>query len=85
MIKRKPEELAHMEELYPGIIESIMRFENADLPPCVHCGSENTASVQVGVIGRTMHIDVSTTKIRLLLNGPKPGKYYCNACKKYYD
>ncbi len=85
MLTIKPERYADYEERYPGIIEEIMRFENADLPPCPNCGSSNTASVQVGFIGRTASISAATTKFHLILNGPKPGKYYCNDCKKYYN
>jgi hypothetical protein len=39
-----------MEEQYPGITEQLNRFDQADLPSCVHCGSVNTASAQVGII-----------------------------------
>ena len=85
MLKVDREELDNIEKSYPGIMESILRFENAKLPACPHCGSEDTADVQVGVIGRTMHIAVATTKFRLLMNGPKPGEYACNACNTYFN
>lgn len=76
--------LEAMEADYQGITEQIMRFENAVLPSCPHCQSDNTADVQVGVIGRTMKISAATTKFKLIPYGPKPGKYYCNNCKKYF-
>jgi hypothetical protein len=78
MLKRDKEFLDYMETQYKGIIEHIMSFENAILPPCPHCQSDNTADVQVGVIGRTIAIAGATTKFRLIPNGPKPGRYYCN-------
>jgi hypothetical protein len=84
MLKIDREELDRFEKSYPGIKESILRFENAKLPACPHCGSEDTADVQCGVIGRTMHIAVATTKFRLLM-GAKPGEYCCNACNQFFD
>jgi hypothetical protein len=84
MLKVDQETLDKMESQYTGIIESIMRFENAELPPCPHCGSEDSADVQVGVIGRTMSISAATSKFTLIPNGPRPGRYRCNSCKKYF-
>lgn len=57
----------------------------ADLPPCPDCGSEDTASVQIGVIQRTMNIAAATTKFKLIPNGPKPGPYFCNACDRFFS
>tara|TARA_B100000809_G_scaffold142007_1_gene139574 strand:+ start:797 stop:1087 length:291 start_codon:yes stop_codon:yes gene_type:complete len=76
--------LAHMEQQYPGITEQIWRFEIAVLPPCPDCGDGDTADVQVGLIGRTIHISMSTTKFKLIPNGPKLGDYFCNACEQYF-
>jgi hypothetical protein len=84
MLKVDKETLESMESQYNGIIESIMGFENADLPPCPHCQSDNTADVQIGVIGRTMTIGAATTKFKLIPYGPKPGRYFCNECNKYF-
>jgi len=84
MLKVDKKELEDMETRYKGIIEQIMRFENADLPSCPHCQSNNTADVQVGVIGRTMTIGAATTKFKLIPYGPKPGRYFCNECRKYF-
>jgi hypothetical protein len=72
------------EKLYPGIRESIDRYKNSDLPVCKHCGSKNTAVVQIGIMGRTILLAGSTSKIKLLINGPKPGTYFCNDCKKFF-
>jgi hypothetical protein len=74
------------EEQYPGITEQIREFKEMELPSCPHCGSGDTASVQAGVIGRTMRISASTRKIKLVLNRTdEMGRYFCNNCKKYYD
>jgi hypothetical protein len=70
---------------YPGIEDQIRRFERAILPECPHCGSFNTADVQIGIIGRTIHIAAATKKFKLIVNGPKPGEFYCNACKQFFD
>lgn len=75
-----------LEERYPGITEQIERFENAVLPPCPHCGSEDTASVQVGIIGRTMNIAAFTKKFSLVPNmSDKKGEYRCRKCGKFFD
>ena len=75
-----------LEERYPGITEQIHRFENAKLPICPNCGSEDTASVQVGIIGRTMNIAASTRKFHLVPNmSYKNGEYYCNKCGKSFE
>jgi hypothetical protein len=73
-----------MEDKYPGILQSVRQFEDAVLPECSYCGSEDTASVQCGVIGRTIYINGATSKFRLIGNGPKEGKYFCNTCEKYF-
>lgn len=77
--------LDHMEKNFPGIRKTIFEFENAMLPLCSHCGSADTADVQVGVIGRTIHIAGATTKFKLIPNGPRPGRYFCHACDKFFD
>ena len=79
------ERLAKLERDYPGITSNIRHFEDAELPSCAHCGSDETASVQIGIIGRTMAIAGMTRKFRLIANGPKPGKYFCRTCQRYYD
>jgi len=79
------ETLARMEEQHPGIRKTILRFEEAALPACALCGSENTADVGRGVIGRTISIAAATTKFRLVPNSPAPGRYFCNACNKFFD
>ncbi len=85
MLKVDNETLKRMEENYPGILESILQFENAEFPSCPMCKSTNTADVQVGIIGRTINIAGATTKVKLIPNGPIPGPYYCQDCKKYFN
>ena len=77
--------LEKLERDYPGITSNIRHFEDAEFPSCTHCGSGDTASVQIGIIGRTIAIAGMTRKFRLIANGPKPGKYFCRTCQKYYD
>jgi hypothetical protein len=85
MLKIDKETLDHIEEGYPGIGEAVLRFEEATLPICPRCGSKNTADVQCGVIGRTINIAAATTKFKLIANGPKPGKYFCNTCSEFFN
>lgn len=76
--------LREFETDYPGIQRTIHYFEKATLPRCPRCQSHNTADVQVGVIGRTILIAGATSKFKLIPNGPKPGRYFCNACSSYF-
>lgn len=85
MLKIDKETLDHMEKGSPGIGETILRFDEATLPVCSGCGSENTADVQCGIVGRTANIAAATTKFKLIANGPKPGKYFCNVCNEFFN
>jgi len=77
--------LNRLESSYPGIREQILNFDGAALPTCNCCGSQNTAQVHIGLIGRTISIAGATTKFKLMPNGPKPGDYFCNACDKFFN
>ncbi len=68
-----------------GIRETILRFEEAILSPCPSCGADSTADVQCGIIGRTINIAAATTKFKLVPNGPRPGRYFCNSCQTFFD
>ena len=87
--KRRENALASMstlEDQYPGITEQYLRFENAELPPCSHCGSNDTARVQVGIVGRTIYLNGASRKFKLVPNmSDKQGKYFCNHCEKFFD
>ncbi len=85
MLKADKETLESMERNYPGIKEQINHFEKANLPPCARCKSNNIADVQVGIIGRTIHIAAATTKVKLIPNDPKPGRYFCNECEDFFN
>jgi hypothetical protein len=83
MLRVGQERLDEMEKQYPGIIRTILYFENAKLPACFGCGSEDTADVQRGLIGRTVNIATATTKFKLIPGGPAP-KYFCNTCGRFF-
>jgi hypothetical protein len=85
MIKISQEALDSMEISYPGFKRNVAYFEAMDIPPCPKCGSTNTASVQVGIIGRTIHLCGATTKFTLVPNSPKPGKYFCQSCRYFFN
>ena len=51
MLRLSKEELDRLEENYPGIVQSILGYEEAKLPACRRCGSENTAHVSCGLSG----------------------------------
>lgn len=82
MIKVTEDTIKQMEQNYPGITEQIQRFEGMELPSCPICGSDDTASVQVGIIGRTIHLAGATSKFHLIPNGNDKGIYYCNVCRQ---
>ena len=84
MIRKTEDELTQLESQYPGISEQIWRFEQMDLPACPVCGALHTASVQVGVIARTINIGAATTKIHLMMNANDAGIYFCNVCRKQF-
>ena len=84
MLKIDKDTLNEMEQKYSGIRKQIVRFEEATLPACPHCGSQDTAEVNVGIVGRTINIAAATTKFKLIPNGPKPGDYFCNACDAFF-
>lgn len=63
----------------------IRRFTEMEVPHCTHCGSEDTASVQVGVIGLTLRLAATCRKFKLIGDGPKPGEWFCHACRTFFD
>jgi hypothetical protein len=82
----KKTESNSIEERYPGITEQLNHFKQIKLPSCSHCGSTDTASVQVGIIGRTILLAGLTKKFKLVPNAKdRLGKYYCNTCGKFFD
>ena len=85
MLKVEREVLDRMEATYPGICSQIQHFEEAALPNCPYCGSEDTADVQCGIIGRTIYIAHATTKFKLIANNPREGEHFCNSCERFFD
>ena len=85
MLKIDEKTIVHVERQYPGFKEILLRLENAILPACSHCGSANTAKVQVGCVGITHNLAAATTKFKLMANGPKPAKFFCNTCDEFFD
>jgi hypothetical protein len=76
----------HLEDGDPNIAEQIRLFKEAELPSCPFCGSTETASVQVGMVGRALTIAASTTKVKLVPSAKeKLGIYFCNTCGKYFN
>ncbi len=51
MLTLDEEKIKRLEVKFPGIGATILAYESARLPACPGCGSEDTASVQVGVEG----------------------------------
>ena len=62
MLMTSEDGLDLMEERDPGIKKSILEIEAEVLPACAHCGSDDTASVGMGLVGRSMRI-AGATKI----------------------
>ena len=86
MLKVDQKTLDEMEQQHKGIVKAIMFFENADLPICSHCRSNDTAEVRVGIIGRTIYLATATSKVKLVPNlSDRKGKYFCNNCEKFFD
>lgn len=84
MIKVSQSTILQMEALYPGITEQINHFESEALSDCPHCTSRDTARVQVGVIGRTIHLSTATSKFHLIPNRNGELEFFCNHCRRYF-
>ena len=84
MLRIDPNAVDRLETTYPGIGETIFYFEEATYPACPCCCSQDTASLQCGIIGRTINIAGATTKLKLIANGPRPGQYFCNSCNEFF-
>jgi hypothetical protein len=84
MLTTDEKTLDQMEEQHPGIRETILRIEEATMPACVRCGSDDTARVGCGIVGRTIYISAATTKFKLIPSGPAPGRYFCDTCSGFF-
>jgi|FLOH01.1.fsa_nt_gi hypothetical protein len=85
MLKMNDEGLDRLENDYPGIKKNILKIENTVLPACARCGSEDTAMIGVGIVGRSCRMTGATTKWRVIPNGPPPGEFFCNPCNEFFD
>jgi hypothetical protein len=85
MLKVDGKLLQEMESHFSGIVESIRCFDEARLPACPRCRSNNTADVLISSTGRMIYIAAATTKVKLIPNLPKPGNYFCNKCEKFFN
>ena len=85
MIRLTKKQIEGLEQDYKGITEQIEGFDNEESPACPKCGSTHTALVQVGFLGRLNAIAAGTSKVAIVMNPPKPGKYKCRECKTYYN
>ena len=56
MLKRPLKDCMGYERDYPGFIEMVIRYENAILPVCAHCGSADTAKVSAGIVSQSIHL-----------------------------
>lgn len=84
MIKISESQFKTYEQNYPGITEQILRYDNRVLPPCVFCGSTDTAVVLRGIVGRTLHLAFATSKVNL--NAESGSRhFYCNTCRQPFD
>ena len=85
MIRLSEQQIANLEHYYDGITEQINSYEEMALPAFPRCGSDNTAVVEVGFVGRLNAIAAATSKVTMVMNLPRPGKYRCRACKTFFD
>ena len=84
MLKVDKDTLDQIEKRYPGLGETILHYERAKLPACAHCGSEDTAAVGGGLVGRSIAVASATTKFKLVPNN-RPGKQFCNSCNEFFN
>jgi hypothetical protein len=84
MFKVSIESIQFYEKDFPGITRMAFRYENAILPPCQYCGSFDTADVQCGFVSITRVLARITTKFHLKPGQPRPGRFFCNVCRKYF-
>ncbi len=74
--------MATFEQVYAKILK---QYNAMDVPQCVHCESVDTASVECGVIRLTMALSANCRKFKLIGNGLKPAKWFCNNCKSFFN
>lgn len=85
MLKVSDEELERLDDQYPGLRETILKFEALEVPDCPNCQSGNTASVQIGIIGRTIALVAATSKVKLFPNRTFEEEWFCHECQKPFS
>lgn len=85
MVKINDEWIRQAEIAYPGFKRTLSRYEAMRLPLCPVCQSTNTATVTMGIIGRSISIAAATTKVKLVTNPPAHGHLYCNDCETFFE
>ena len=82
----KKKKAPDIEKNYPGVTKQIRQFEEAELPSCPYCKSDDTAMVRAGVIGRSITVAASTRKMKLVPNiTDEMGAFFCRNCERYFD
>ena len=84
MLRIKPSKIARIEKAYSGFSKTLDYFERMTIPQCPWCKSMDTASVQVGCVGRSINLACASTKFHLLANSSGEPMYFCNKCRKYF-
>ncbi|MCC6245562.1 MAG: hypothetical protein IT353_22215 [Gemmatimonadaceae bacterium] len=85
MVKINDEWIRQAEIAYPGFRKTLNRYESMCLPGCPACQSTHTASVQMGIVGRSISLAAATTRIKLVTNPPVSGQFFCNDCETFFD
>jgi hypothetical protein len=82
MLKVDQQWIDEVDAQRPGFRKTVEHWDAAELPPCPSCGSDDTAQVSAGLVGKSIHLAAATTKI--LPNG-HPADFYCNQCESYFN
>jgi hypothetical protein len=85
MVKINDEWIRQAEIAYPGFRKTLNKYEAMRLPACPLCQSTNTATVSMGIVGRSISLAAATTKVKLITNPPVSGHFYCNDCEQFFD
>jgi hypothetical protein len=82
MLKGSLEYYKRFEEKWPGFVNIIVKYENAILPTCPHCGSWHTAQVSAGFVSASFTLLRATT--RFMIDPQHRGRLFCNDCKQFF-
>ena len=82
MLKGSLEYYKSYEDEWPGFVNTIVKYENAILPPCPNCGSYHTAQVAAGFTKPSFTLLQATTKF--IIDPQFRGRLFCNDCRKFF-